>query len=191
MPVKEHHATELESAGDPEGALKAWTMLGRFEEAARLAFALGRPLEAAELSWHAGLFYEAGVCSAHAGEPLRALACFVRVPSQHPRYREACVAALGPSVLEHGIDAVVEDWLRPWYEHAPTNPAESTALIALARWYAAREVHDVAAHALKKIPAFDPAIDEARALLTAGYEGRPLADVPSTNAGIDVDLDDD
>ena len=134
-----------------EAALETLVRAGRWADAARAAWEMRRLREAATYAWRAGLFFEAGACFLAAYDPTRAFNCLVRVPSEHPRYREACLRVVQIAAREGRVDARLDAFLGPWFVRAPLDEAETQALLELARLHARHGDVATAASVLAKV----------------------------------------
>ncbi len=194
MAIDEVKARQLEAAGDKEKALKAWTILGRFQDAARVAWSLGRHVEAADLALKGGLYYEAAMCFIEGRDLERAFNCLLRVSFQHARFRESCVSAAQIAAKSGRVDVRLESFLGPWIQGAPRDEAEMSALCDLATLYAQHGFKDFAIHALAKVVDRDAGFRNAAKSLGALRGGLPMPKsapplrVPSTGDASEGEL---
>ena len=109
-------AARLEQSGALEMAIDAYVKLRATADAGRVARKLGRHAEAAAFYAQSGRALEAAVCFLDTGESTKGLEQLLRVPRDHPRYREACVKAIELSqqlsALDFNLDRFVARFVR-------------------------------------------------------------------------------
>jgi eukaryotic-like serine/threonine-protein kinase len=161
--------------GDPASALKTYSQLKRFVEAANLARRLGKLAEAGDLYAEGGRSYEAALCFLEAEDPRRALEQFLRVPREHARYRTACVRTIQLAQKLDLLTLEVEQFLTGFSNTAPQDEQELTAFYALGKLYNAHRFHENAKDAFTKVLALRPDYEDAADLLSSLERAQSLA----------------
>jgi tetratricopeptide (TPR) repeat protein len=152
---------------DPrERELDELVRAGHFERAASVARALGQPRYAARLFADGKLPYQSAVCFYEAGEPAKALAGFLAVPKNDPRYRAACVHALRISGELNSLSRELDAYVAEFASSDPTNPHEVRALYRLGVLYQGNELFDHARDALRRVVRVDPTNADAKQRVT-------------------------
>lgn len=155
-PAGKAAAQRLERAGQLQEAFEVYLQARDLAEAARVAHQMGRFVEAAKIYEDIGRSYEAAVCYSKAGDSTSCLGCLVRIPSDHARYRTACLQAIKLAAEANQLDFHIEHFLTRFLVDAPREPKETEALYVLARLYRAHDFRDSAADAYGKILAAHP-----------------------------------
>jgi hypothetical protein len=127
-----------------------------------------------------GLYLEAALAWGAAGERAAALADFVRIPPDHPRYREGCVLAI---TLAHELDQVslaLDNFLSRFLRHGPEGEHEVEAFEKVARLYAQHGLLENAAEVYGKLSVLRPQYAELAERLSASLTpaAAELADLP-------------
>jgi serine/threonine-protein kinase len=171
--------------GDPASALKTYSQLKRFVEAASLARRLGKLQEAGELYAEGGRSYEAALCFLEADDPRRALEQFLRVPCEHARYRTACVRTVQLAQKLDVLTLEVEQFLARFSDAGPQAEQELAAFYALGKLYHAHGFHENAKDMFSKVLALKPDYADAATLLGSLEQeaqrlaaDEPLPDLP-------------
>jgi len=138
----------------------------RAAEAGVLAF-LGDLRGAAAAYERAGLTFQAAEAYVAAGEPAAALQALLRVPAEHPRHREACVAAVRLADEQDRVSLALENLLARFVRSGPLDDTEAEAFDRLSRLYERQGLRANAREALTKLVAFRPAFPEAAQRLKA------------------------
>jgi serine/threonine-protein kinase len=148
-------------------------------EARRRAEA-GDLLGAAELYERSGHFFEAAGLRQGAGDVRGALASLVRVSAGHPRYREACVLAIGLAHERAEISLPLENMLARFLRESPEAEREVEALVRLAEMYERQGFPENAAEIFKRLSIHRPEYAEAAARLGRSFlpAESELADLP-------------
>jgi tetratricopeptide (TPR) repeat protein len=161
--------------GDPASALKTYSQLKRFIEAASLARRLGKLNEAGDLYAEGGRSYEAALCFLEADDPRRALEQFLRVPREHARYRTACVRTIQLAQRLDVLTLEVEQFLARFSDTGPRDEQELAAFYALGKLYNAHRFHETAKDIFLKVLALKPDYEDAAALLGSLEQAQPQA----------------
>lgn len=147
--------------------IRTYVELGRHADAAKAARGAGRNAEASTLYAGAGLYFEAAECAFLGGDPAKALDYLVLVPREHPRYRQAAVAAARIAGPAGTMTATLDRLLNRFLESPPADPSEVEAFYFAALLYERGNARDVAAAALTQVVARDPQFRDAAARLQA------------------------
>jgi len=154
--------TPLRTQHERERELEQRIRDGQLDQAALIARSLGNPRYAAKLFAEAVLPYQSAVCFYEAGDAKPALAAFLAVPKEDPRYRSACVHALRIAcelgVLSHELDRFVAEFA----DTDPHDPHELRALYRLGTLYQANELFEHAREVLRRVARLDPTNTDAR-----------------------------
>jgi len=160
-------ARRLEAAGKREAAMEVYAGLRQWTEAARVARSLGQNERAGGFFEEAGQFFEAAECYVLARNRDRALGALLKVPKNHPCYREACVQAIHTSADRSALCFELENLLSSFMASGPTNADEVDAFYALALLFETHRCFDRAVACYRKIIARDPKNQDAKDRLAA------------------------
>jgi serine/threonine-protein kinase len=147
--------------------IRTYVELGRHADAAKAARGGGRNAEASNLYAGAGMYFEAAECAFLGGDAAKALDYLVLVSRDHPRYRQAAVAAARIAGPTGTMTATLDRLLQRFLESPPADPSEVEAFYFAALLYERGNARDVAAAALSKVVARDPQFRDAAARLQA------------------------
>jgi tRNA A-37 threonylcarbamoyl transferase component Bud32/tetratricopeptide (TPR) repeat protein len=160
-------AQTLEANGKFDLALDAYVQLRQPQNAGRMAYKLGRFAQAAEFLVTAGLQYEASECFAQAGDAPRGLDAAVRVPRDHPRYRQAALLAVRLANELNALDFQLDHFLTKFISEPPQSEREAEALYVMGKLYQRHDHQENAKDAYRKLLSAYPMYRDARALLDA------------------------
>jgi serine/threonine-protein kinase len=161
--------------GDPARALQTYLHLKQYVEAASLARRLGKFDQAGELYAEGGRSYEAALCFLEADDPGKALEQFLRLPSEHARYRTACVKTVQLAQKLDVLTLEVEQFLARFFDAGPQDVEELASFYALGKLYNAHGFHENAKDVFRKVLALKPDYEDAAALLGSLEQAQSLA----------------
>ncbi|MBN2573166.1 MAG: serine/threonine protein kinase [Deltaproteobacteria bacterium] len=160
-------ARRLEATGKREAALEAYAGLQQWQDAARLARVLGKLERAAEYFDAAAMCFEAAECHFAVRRRDEGLACLYRVTPTHPRYREACVMAIGACADRSTLTFDLEQLVTKFLATKPATDKEAEAFYAMGLLFEGARSFDSAAdcyrHLLAARPGYRDAADRLRA----------------------------
>lgn len=169
-----------ERKGELDAAKDIYKNCGALKDAARIAWQQGQLQEAADLSTQGGHHYECALCYIEMRDVSQALFHLVRVPTDHPEYRDAVRRAIAAANATHQMDMRLDRFLAPWLQTAPVDDAEVETLLGLASLFEVHAMNDNAHDALTK--AFvarpkDPTIARRLSRAAAGNAAVPATDI--------------
>ncbi len=174
-------ARKLEAEDKQEAALESYVRAERFADAARLAGRLGNPGRAAELFARGDLPFEAAAAYREAGALQDCLGQLVRVPIEHPYYREACAEVIGLAQGLPGLEAEVAYFLAGFAATGPYGDGEVDVFYTLAEYYERNGARESARGCYRVLLEKRPGYRDAAARLRALEEG-PAQDPPQEDA---------
>jgi serine/threonine-protein kinase len=151
VPRRSSPAPDQAAAVQIEAGIRTHVAAGRFAEAGRLAVRIGRHHEAAALFERAQSPFEAAVCWLRAGRDAEAIEAFMQVPSDHARYREACVGAVRAARQRGHLGFELDAFLGSFLATGPQDARELETFYTLAELYEAGHLLDEACEALDHV----------------------------------------
>jgi tetratricopeptide (TPR) repeat protein len=163
-------AHRLEATGKREAALEAYVSLEQWQDAAQLARALRKWDRAAEYFDAANMPFEAAECYGAIRKRDEMLDSLWRVTPTHPRYRDACVMAIGACADRGALIFDLEHLVAKFMATKPTTDQEAEALYALALLFEGNQSFDSAATCYRLILAARPGYRDAADRLRAASD---------------------
>jgi eukaryotic-like serine/threonine-protein kinase len=160
-------ARRLEAAGKLESAMETYARLGQWQDAGRLAVALGKYPRAATFFAEAAMPFEASACYFRAQDRDAAFASLLKVPPEHPRYREACAKAVAVAADRFEVTFDLERMLARFVDSGPAGDAEVETFYRLAILFEVARSFDSAADCYRKLLARRPGYKDAEQRLQA------------------------
>jgi len=154
-------ARRLEQEGKLELAMQTYVELGKPTEAARVARKLKRFAEAANLLLEAGQPFEAAACRLEGRDLPGFLDAVMRVPRDHPRYRDSCRHAVRAAADLGELGFQLEHFISGFIRSGPLGDAELETFYLLGRLYMEQSFPENAREVFAKVQAARPGYRDA------------------------------